>query len=134
MPLEEYVPKVFEALLKKTLGNHMKIGAEFDRFQLRTFQCIGPVPEPLRCSRWGFQGMPKRGEQMRFTLTATAQQHNGTSFVRLCRLEHAQEVNGWIGDTQKVCSGSLEGAGRLVARKVDCCPFEAFPFELIAQC
>jgi hypothetical protein len=68
---------------------------------------------------------------VRLALTAPAQQHDRARLVRLRCLEHAQEVNGWIGNVQEFGCRLLKSARRLVGGKVDGRPFEALSFELL---
>jgi hypothetical protein len=46
-------------------------------------------------------------------------------------LEHAQEVNGWIGNAEEFGCRLLKGARRLVGGEVDGRPLEALSFELL---
>ena len=132
MPVEEDVPQMLVSLLVEALRDDAEVRAELQRRQLRAVQARRPVRQPLgRLSRV-FHCVPQRGHQMRFALTAPAQQHNRARFVRLRRLEDAKEVNGRIGDAQELGGRLLQGAGRLVGGEVDGRALEAFALELVA--
>ena len=124
--------KKLESLLVEAFSDDAKIGAEFERLQLRAVQLRGPIRQPLGRLRRVFNRVPERGHQVRFALTATAEQHDRARLVRLRRLEHPQEVNGRISDAQELGGRFLRALVGLSAEKSMVVPFEAFALEFVA--
>ena len=133
MSIKQDVPEKLESLLVEALSDDAKVGTELECFQLRAVQPRGPIRQPLgRLSRV-FDCVPQRSHQVRLALTAAAQQHNRSRFVRLRGLEDPQEVNGWVGNVQKFDGRLLEGTRRLVCGEVDGGALESFPSKFLPQ-
>ena len=77
----------------EAFGNDAKVRAELQRLQFWPIEPHSPFSQPFRCLYRVVDGVPECSHKVRFTLSATAQQHYGTCLVWLCGLKDLQEVN-----------------------------------------
>ena len=129
---KDEIPQEFEVLPMQALRDNKHPIAQLQVGDLLVSQTVRPFLEPSQGIPRSLKCMEQHTHDVRFTLSALADEYDGASRVRPNRFNRVQYIARGVGDLQERLCRNLNGTGLVLVRQFDGRPLEAATFEFIS--